>query len=537
MAWKHSKLDGKPDIMPMIKTVLGLDLGSQTLKAVELRQTLRGLEPVQFRLHPRTDPDLPLEEEIRRFVAEHDLPTEQVVVALPADRLSIRRLVFPFRDGKRITAAVPFEIEGLVPFELEDVIVDWEVVGEHDGQASVATSIAQRGDVAEYLEGYSAADCEPRILEAEGLVLANLASVFDLEGSRLLVDFGHTHTRFTLLCDGKAVTTRSIRVGGLALTEAIAKDRGLGMDEAERVKCEEGVFDIGFGSASQTALGLLDRVAREAMRMIEGLEPVQGPATPAVSSIVLFGGGSRLARIDEYLAERTGVPTARLALPADPEQAGLAAGGDPLLFAPALALALRGTANATTRVNFRQDEFAYRTNFGAFFGPDMRPTLILGAIALVLFAVSVFTGISLQSSRAGRLEESAAALYTEAFPNESAPANPMAAMRTALDSAHERADFLGVYSGNRSALNLLAEISSRVPPDLEVKFDEVAIDRRVIRIKVFTRSLESVEALKNALTSAPPFTEARISGEIKIDRKRGGRTFSLNIPLPVGGES
>ena len=64
--------------MPIMKNVLGLDVGSHTVKAVELRQTLRALEPVQLRVHPRVDPDAPLSELLRRFVKMHQLPTDAV---------------------------------------------------------------------------------------------------------------------------------------------------------------------------------------------------------------------------------------------------------------------------------------------------------------------------------------------------------------------------------------------------------------------------------------------------------------------------
>ena len=49
--------------MPIMKSVLGLDVGSHSVKAVELRQTFRGLEPAQMRVHPRADPDPVLERE------------------------------------------------------------------------------------------------------------------------------------------------------------------------------------------------------------------------------------------------------------------------------------------------------------------------------------------------------------------------------------------------------------------------------------------------------------------------------------------
>ena len=74
--------------MPIMKNVVGLDLGSHTVKAVELRQTLRGLEPVQMRVHPRADPEAPVAELMRRFVKMHQIPMDQVVCAVPGDRLT-----------------------------------------------------------------------------------------------------------------------------------------------------------------------------------------------------------------------------------------------------------------------------------------------------------------------------------------------------------------------------------------------------------------------------------------------------------------
>ena len=108
--------------MPMMKSVLGLDVGSHSIKAVELQQTLRGLDPIQLRLCPRRDPDTPLEEVLRPFIKQHHLGTEHVLCAVPGGRLSSRRLDFPFRDRRRLRQAVPFEIEGEAPFDLEDVV-------------------------------------------------------------------------------------------------------------------------------------------------------------------------------------------------------------------------------------------------------------------------------------------------------------------------------------------------------------------------------------------------------------------------------
>ena len=177
--------------MVLTKTVLGLDLGSHSHKAVELRQGLRGLEFVQAHSCPAEPTDPSDGETLPAFLRAHEFSTDNVACALSGQRVANRRLDFPFRDSKKLSLAVPFEIEGNMPFNFEDIIVDWQLVAGERNHGVVATSVAQKQDVSDFLETLEAAGCSPRILEAEGLVLGNLAAVFDLPGIRLLADIGH----------------------------------------------------------------------------------------------------------------------------------------------------------------------------------------------------------------------------------------------------------------------------------------------------------------------------------------------------------
>src|SRR3972149_1266948 len=106
------------------RPLLGLDVGSFAAKAVELRQTLRGLEVVQLRHLPFDDPTPGVGSELRDLVSLYALPGDYVVVSRAGARISTRRLESPFRDRRRIAAAVPFEVEGQVPFPLDDYFVD-----------------------------------------------------------------------------------------------------------------------------------------------------------------------------------------------------------------------------------------------------------------------------------------------------------------------------------------------------------------------------------------------------------------------------
>jgi len=517
----------------MSRAILGLDLGSYSVKAVELRQTLRELEVVQLREVRLGRSGATLAELLAELAKTHRLPTQNVVCALPGDRVSSRTIEFPFRDRRKIAQALPFEVESQVPFDLEDIVIDWAEIASEKSRSELVATISPRKEVALLLNVLRQAELEPRVVEAEGLVLGNLCGLFELPGRRIVLDVGHRKSTLCLLLDGRPVAARSFPVAGRALTEALAKDLDVDGDEAERVKHEEGILAEAVAARAPMALTTLDRLAREVVRSIGALEPQIG-GTPAdrLDAITLVGGSARLHRLDEYLSERTGIPTAPLEFPQGPAATSLVAGGDPLVFGPATALALRGSTRAGTRMNFRKHELAYKVDFLQI-GRELRWTLVLAALAVLLLGANAITSLRLKTQRAEALEAQVAALYSEAFPGRPVPANPARALATEIREARTRAEVLGVYRGNLSALDLLAELSGRVPADLDVVFEELSIDGKVIRIRGHTKSFETVDRLRAELGRAPLFTRIQTS-ELQADDRRGGNTFSMTLSLAEG---
>lgn len=524
--------------MPIVmRRVLGLDVGSHGVKAVALDQTLQGLVVVQHHwLAAAEEGDASLDERLRELARTHSLPRDHVVCALPGDRLSSRRLTFPFRDGKRLSQAVPFEVEGQLPFDLDQVFVDWERVGGDRQHSEVLATVAPRAEVMKLLRLLREADLEPRVVEAEGLALGNLAALVPLPGTRLLLDLGHRKSSMSLSLDGRVVSTRTIQIGGLALTRAIARERGCSEAEAERQKCESGIFAEGGEAGSPAALAIVDRLVREIVRTLSALEPVLGgPAVARLDEITLLGGTARLPHLADHLAQRTGIQTALLDLPPIASGAALLAGADPLLYAPALALALRGSFQARTRMNFRQAELAYRRDLRAV-GQEFAWTGRLAALACALLVASIGTSIAVQSRRATQLERLVAAEYAAAFPGKPQPASAVAALRDAVKSARDRSDFLGVNASNLSALDILTQLSAHVPPDVDVVFEEVGIDPNVVRIRGYSKSFEAVERLKTELSKIEGFSQVQVS-EIQSDARRGGKSFSVTLTGKPRGES
>jgi general secretion pathway protein L len=516
----------------MARRVLGLDIGSHSVKAVELRQVLgRDLEVVQLRSFELDDPAPALATELRQLVAAHDLPLQHVVVSVAGDRLSTRRLSFPFKDRRKLAAAIPFEVEEQVPFDLKDYVIDWDLAGENAAGVDVSACIVPRQEISLMLETLAEAGIVPRVIEAEGLALSNLGTILELPGTRLLADVGHRKTTLALCRDGRVLATRTVPIAGKALTLAIAQERGLGEVEAERAKQEEGV--IGNRRAAQ-AIAVLDRLAREVARTLASFEPLLAGGA-GIERAHLFGGSAKLAGLALYLAERTSAAFDRLPLPRGPLGAAFVAKGDTLLFAPAMALALRGTTRTATRVNLRQGEFAERIDLRGI-ARELRPTGLLAGGLLAAAALAGGVDIWKNSHTASAHEDAARAIASEALKGKDPGEDALDAMQTALRDAERRAETLGVYRGNLSALDLLSEISANVPKGLEVVFEELSIERDSVQIRGHTPDFKAVDQLTSELKKFPAFSEV-VVGSSDADARRGGVNFDVRIRVAGGAKS
>ncbi len=381
------------------------------------------------------------------------------MTAIPGDRVARRAIHFPFRDRRRIAQAVPFEVENETPFDLDDVFVDWELVGEatrrgrrgRDRGAARARSRAR-------LEALRDAGLGARVLEVEGLALANLATFVEMPGTRLLVDLGHRKTTLCLLVDGVARAARTLPLGGRLLTEAIARETqprvGRRRDARSAATASSAPISRPTRPATERALA---RLVRELVRTIGGFESALGaPPEKAIDEITLLGGGARLAA-----RRRVPVRAAR-----DPLRALLGAAGrgdrrlprgrrSAALRAGARARAARHASRARTRMNFLQDEFAPRLDLRRIAG-QFRGSLVLAAIALALLLGSGVARIAVQGQRAAAPRGGARAdLEPGAAGQADARRTSSRALDGALREAQQRADFLGIYGGNLSALDVL----------------------------------------------------------------------------------
>ena len=508
----------------LTRPVIGLDLGSHSVKAVELRQAFRS--PATARAFSCPLAGRSVAEVVAELIRTHDLDSQGCVAAVRSDRLSVRSMQFPTTSRRNLAQAVPLSIEDHLPFDADEVVIDWTLASTDRGNARVLAAIASRNEISQLVQNLQEGGCDPRVVDCEGLVLANLSTAFELPGTRILADLGHSKSTFCLLHDGQALGSHAVLTAGRHLSQALAEERNIHVDEAEEIKCEAALLSTGDSQHSPKVAALIERIANEIIRFVSSAD-LHAPL--GIEEITLMGGTAQLEGIEDFLESRTSLPVRKLALPREEAGLGLVAAGSPVVFAPTIALALRGSGSRTSQLNFRREEFSRPINIASYF-KDFGATATLVAVLALFTLLNLGTRAYLDSSRANHIEAQVQEMFRAAIPTDAPATNPVAALRNALNDAKDRAEFLGVYRGNLSALDLLTEISQRVPPDLDVVFEELSIDRQTIRVRVFTESFEAADRLGAELADFEPFSETRI-GSIETDKRSGRKKFDVTISL------
>lgn len=512
----------------MYRRVLGLDIGSYSLKAVLSRGGLGRLEVRRFLHYPleasgEGDLAAAIRKAMARFRQEEDLTGVEFVCAFPGQKASFRRLQLPFTDARKINQTVPFEVETQVPYDIDDLLLDYQILEKGDESAQVLVGLTQREALRDLLGTCEAGGVDPRILDFDATALSNVATFLEEgDGFVFIVDLGHAKTCLCGLKERKLHSVRTIPMGGRALTEALQKDLGAEYTEAERRKHEDGLALIESGAPAFARS--LDRLVKEIERTLNAPE---NAALGRPDRLLLCGGTAQMRGLSEYLQDRLGIPCKPLSLRRDDRLAWSPGEENALLLPQALGLSLRGTLSApVSKLNLRRDEFVYQRDFQVLRRKFM-PSFAIAAALIVLLASGVLIRTMKNRSIAADIDSQIEQIFRETNPGVTRIVDPIAQMRLSLTDMKRRTEALGLYAGNVTALDVLREISTKVPPALDVTLKVLSIDEDRIRFQGTTTSFELVERLKTELEKIAFFSSVNV-GDVRSERG-GGKSFNVTI--------
>lgn len=307
----------------MLKTdrILALDIGASGLKMAEfIPLKSGGLELVKHSIsslgldpHSEGDRNVYIVSTIQEMLAEHQIKTGPVLISVSGQSVFSRFVKLPPVDEDKVYQIVSYEAQQNVPFPIEEVVWDYQLIGGTEGDLDVMLA-AIKGDIISSLtEAIEQAGLLPDLVDVAPMALYNAVryNYEDLNECTLIIDMGARSTDLIFL-EGNRVFSRSIPVAGNAITQQIMREFELSFSDAEDMKKAHafvawgGAYESPSGEVadkvSKSVRSVMTRLHAEINRSINFYRGQQDGSQP--KRILLTGGTSVIPYTDVFFKDK-----------------------------------------------------------------------------------------------------------------------------------------------------------------------------------------------------------------------------------------
>ena len=434
--------------------ILSLNLGTHTVGVGEFHaQPKGGLVLNGYRLREvLADPsnegarNAQIAAALREMLAELGIKGGPVNYATAAQSVFARFVKLPAVDEEKIERIIAFEAQQNVPFPIDEVIWDYQLVGGGADEQLQVVLVAIKEDLLEAVNGaVESAGLRTSIVCVATMALYNAFryNYSDLGGCSLLVDIGARTTNLLFIEPGK-IFSRSVAIGGASVSSAIAKEFNEPFGAAEFRKKRGGFVSLGGAYAepedpevarvSKIVRGTMTRLHAELMRSISHYRSQQQGNPP--DRLFLCGGSTSTPYMREFFQEKLQVPVeffnplrnVAVSETVDPAEVSRSAH----LLGELTGLALRGATTCPMELNLRPRSVVRRQEM-----ERRRPYIVLAAacfvIGLLAWGAYFWRAAQVEDRASAKLQEKVDAMrrietqmnqvrkQTTALDNESAP--------------------------------------------------------------------------------------------------------------------
>jgi len=491
----------------MPQRILSLEIDDAELKATVVQTSFRDYKVTGFFREPLNGD---AEVQLKRFVEQHAEAGDTILTALSGDRVTWRTFFLPFRDQKKLAQTVPFELESSVPFGLDEVVVDFQVLQRDRAGTTVLAALVQREDLERHLERMQRIGADPKVVDVSPLATLNtLSLVPDLPPSFAFLDCGPRSITVALYRERALVGLRT-----LARTAVPAAEQTNG---ATPPPLDEMVSDVRWTLLALNGAPLDD----DLICYVAGDAALVALAEPALAQ----GLHADVRRLD------------RLKLRNLSAELGAQATG----FSPSLGLALREVTPAALGVNFRRGEFTFQRGEQEV-RRALRTVAILGLVVLVLTVFDMFVKHQQLQGQVDALDVQIQRIFADTLPAVGRVPNPKGVLTEEAELLRQRVDIVSdvVPVSTSTSIDVLRAAASAVPTRVRVDCEDYAMDPNEVRLRCNTDTYESVDQIRDGLAQTGFFSEVDVK-DAKKSAKGTGIDFRIVMRLnkdvrPAGGQ-
>ncbi len=298
--------------------LVGLDIGSHTVKVCQLRPGKDGLElmalgntvlPIDAVEDGRIQDDAAVGEAISRLFRNLKISERRVGVSVSGYSVIVKKISTEILSEQDLAAHIPTVAEQYIPFDIKDVYLDYQDLHtiSADKQRTDVLLIAAKKEIIDgYLQLLERLRLKPMLVDVDSFALENIYELTSGAAENVaLVDIGASTININIIAGGNSLLARDIVAGSRQITELIA--RRLGIDEAEAERLKLGLVPPGEHQKEieEMYLGTCTQWILEIKKNLD-LYRAKNAANP-VQKIVLSGGGSRVQGLEGFIKQETGL--------------------------------------------------------------------------------------------------------------------------------------------------------------------------------------------------------------------------------------
>jgi type IV pilus assembly protein PilM len=303
------------------KAVVGLDIGSSAVKAVELKPAGKGFRVSAFGTEP-VPPDSIVDgaiidgaavaDAIRRLFENKAFKSKEVAASLSGNAVIVKKISLPVMTEAELAESIYWEAEQYIPFDIQDVNLDYQILDPGTGPDATGTMdvllvAAKKEKILDYTGVIQQAGRTPVVVDVDAFALQNAYEInygHDPQAVVVLLNAGASAININILSGDQSVFTRDISVGGNAYTEAVQKELNLPFESAERLKKGEPVDGITFAEVQPVLHAMTENVLLEIQKTFDFFKATA--SSDRIDRVVLSGGASRVDGFIKALEDRFG---------------------------------------------------------------------------------------------------------------------------------------------------------------------------------------------------------------------------------------
>ena len=493
--------------------ILGLDINEDFISAVQVLSGLKGLQVIS-RSSVMVDKDNNLDRALKEISQKMDLRSDTCMASISGGGVLYQNLIMPFKEPKKIKQTLPFEMETLVPFPIDDLVIDFNIVKSSDRSEVLAVS-AKKALISEYLERLKTFGISPHLLDIRPVPIALwLLSQGETPDNGLLIDMGLNRITIVLFIEKRIALVRYASLDGGFKSPPYAKNMN-----AERM-------DAPTREEVESILKSLRMTVKNSIRSFTW--QIRRNIDP--EKIFLTGIGSLYQWTDDIISQSLGLPVEQINISKDKRirmDYNIAADWNPALMDGALSLAVREIKKGHG-FNLLKGEFAGKKNFLKAIKELRKAGIFI--IAILMFLMLDFgADYYFLKKRYEAVEQRCAEVFSRIFPDMKNVKYPVLQMRQKIDELKKSAAILpGDINKEQKVLDLINDISQRVPKTSDVDVTNMVIDTETVRISGETDTFNTVDSLKSEMKSSGYFNDITINSA-KLDRT--GKRVDFEIKL------